>query len=123
MLCFLSSDERRAAARELVRVTRPGGRVVVGELARLSLWAVQRRVKGWLVSSTWRAARFVTARELGRLFDEAGAAGVAMSHALYLPPVDHPALAARADAIERLAAPLGPLGAAFVAVRADVRSP
>ncbi|MER3410298.1 MAG: hypothetical protein C4306_09415 [Thermoleophilia bacterium] len=33
VFCFLASGERVLAARELVRVTRPGGRVVIGELA------------------------------------------------------------------------------------------
>lgn len=118
VFCFLSEEQRRATARELVRVTRPGGRVVVGDLARLSLWAAQRRAKGWLGSRTWRAARFSTADEIERLLREAGPIPVATRHALYVPPVN--ALAGAAGAIERLGRPLGPVGAAFVAVRGDV---
>jgi ubiquinone/menaquinone biosynthesis C-methylase UbiE len=118
VLCFLTDSERDAAARELVRVTRPGGRIVIGELARYSLWAAQRRVKAWLGSATWRAARFTTAGELRRLFLRAGAGHVTTRYGLYLPPSD--ALARRAETFERLGSPLGPLGAAFVAIRADV---
>ena len=116
VFCFLDDGQRRAAARELLRVVRPGGRVVVGELARWSLWAAQRRLRGWRGSPTWRTARFASARELRRLFADAGAAEVAVRHRLYLPP--WVALAPRAQAIERVCRPLGPLGAAFVAVRA-----
>ncbi len=118
VLCFLGEAERERAARELLRVTRPGGRVVIGELARFSAWAAQRRVKGWLGSPTWRATRFTTAGGLERLFRRAGAAAVTSRYGLYLPPFDRCWLAGRADSLERLARPLGPLGAAFVAVRA-----
>ena len=119
LLCFLSEAERAAAARELLRVTRPGGRVVVGELARFSLWAAQRRVKVWRGSKTWKAAHFTTAGELRRLLLAAGAATVTARYGLYLPPVDRPAIVARAGTFERVGRVLGPLGAAFVAVRAE----
>jgi ubiquinone/menaquinone biosynthesis C-methylase UbiE len=119
LFCFLSREERAAAARELVRVTRPGGRMVVGELARLSLWAAQRRLKGWLGSETWRAARFTSAGELRRLLRDAGATAISSRYALYLPPLDTRLVTHHAETIERLARPLGPLGAAFVAARAD----
>jgi ubiquinone/menaquinone biosynthesis C-methylase UbiE len=120
LFCFLDASERRAAAQELVRVVRPGGRVVVGELARLSLWAAERRVKARRGSPTWRSAHFTSARELRSLFDEVGATVVHSRYGLYLPPWDVPALVRRAEAIERLGRRLGPLGAAFVVVRAEV---
>jgi ubiquinone/menaquinone biosynthesis C-methylase UbiE len=47
VLCFVS--DRTTAVREAARVLRPGGRLVMGELGRWSAWAVQRRVRGWLV--------------------------------------------------------------------------
>lgn len=121
VFCFLPPPERQAAARELVRVTRPGGRVVLAELARASLWAARRRVKAWLGSGTWRAARFTSAGELTALLRDAGAVPAGARHAAYLPPVDRAAVTRRADAFERLGGPLGPVGAAFVAVRANVR--
>jgi ubiquinone/menaquinone biosynthesis C-methylase UbiE len=120
LFCFLDAWERRAAARELVRVVRPGGRVVVGELARVSLWAAQRRIKGWRGSATWRSAHFTSAGELQALLRDAGATAVHARYCLYLPPWDVPALVRRAEAIERLGRPLGGLGAAFVVVRADL---
>lgn len=120
VFCFLSDTERHAAARELVRVTRPGGRVVVGELACYSFWAAQRRLKGLRGSATWRPARFTTAGELKSLLLEAGAVAVTARHALYVPPLDRAAVVARAETFERLGQRLGSFGAAFVAVRADV---
>ena len=120
LLCFLDAAERRAAARELLRVVRPGGRVVVGELARYSLWAAQRRVNGWRGSATWRSAHFTTAGELRRLFRDAGATAVHTRSGLYLPPWNVPSVVHRAETVERLGRPLGALGAAFVVARAEV---
>jgi ubiquinone/menaquinone biosynthesis C-methylase UbiE len=119
LFCFLSPEQRHTAACELLRVVRPGGRVVIGELARYSLWAAQRRLKGWLGSAAWRTARFTTAGELERLFERAWASSVTTRYGLYLPPWDARVLVERAEAIERLARPLRAVGAAFVVARAD----
>ena len=48
VLCFV--DDTPRAVEEMVRVLRPGGRLVIGELGRWSLWAAKRRVSGWLGS-------------------------------------------------------------------------
>jgi hypothetical protein len=92
----------------------------VGELARYSFWAAQRRLKTWRGSKAWREAHFTTAGELRRLLHEAGAPTVSARYGLYLPPWDVPALVRRVEAIERLGRPLGPLGAGFVVARAEV---
>ncbi len=119
LLCFLDPQARERVVRELVRVTRPGGRVVIGELARLSLWAAQRRLKGWRGSQTWKTAHFTTAGELRRLLERAGASSVETRYGLYLPPSRHSSFVGRAETFERLGRPLGALGAAFVVAVAE----
>lgn len=119
LFCFLNAEQRQAAACELLRVVRPGGRVVVGELARYSLWTARRRLEGWRGSATWRSAHFTTGGELRRLFGQGGTASLTTRYGLYLPPSDTRLLVARAPAIERLGSRLGACGAGFVVVRAE----
>ena len=54
-----------ALVAELARVTRPGGRVVIGALNRRSAWGLARRRQ--LRQPPWRAARFLTRRQLRAL--------------------------------------------------------
>jgi SAM-dependent methyltransferase len=51
-----------AVMAELARVTRPGGRVVIGALNRRSAWGLARRRE--LRRPPWQAARFLTRRQL-----------------------------------------------------------
>ena len=114
VLCFVA--DAAGAVREMARVLRPGGRLVLGELGRWSWWAAFRRMRGWLGSKTWRAARFRSSGELRALAQEAGLSVTMLRGAIYYPPM---ALFAR------LLAPLDPwfgrlstLGAAFIALSA-----
>jgi hypothetical protein len=97
-----------------MRVLRPGGRLVIGELGRWNLWAAERRIRGWLGNPLWRRARFRTAGELRALLEESGFVVDGECGAVYYPPWGVAA---------RLLAPfdswLGrrmPFGAAFIAV-------
>ncbi len=112
MLCFVEDPSRVLG--ELARVTRPGGRVVLGELARWSPWALKRRLQGALGSTAWRGVRFWTCRELRGLLAESGLVPGPCEGAVYFPP--H-ALAARVLApLDTLPGRLGLPGGAFLAV-------
>jgi SAM-dependent methyltransferase len=84
VLCFIP-DAGRALA-EMVRVLRPDGRLVVGDLGRWNLWAADRRVRGWLGHPTWSQARFRSARELHALLAGQGLVDVQVYGAVFYPP-------------------------------------
>jgi hypothetical protein len=71
----------------MARVLRPGGRLVLGELGRWSLWATSRRLRAWLGATTWKAAHFRTAEELRALLQQAGLSVVTVRGAVFYPPI------------------------------------
>ena len=115
VLCFVPDAE--ATFREIARVLRPGGAVVIGELGRWSLWALRRRIRGWLGNRLWRAARFRTGTELRRLAAGAGLEVRAVRGAVFYPPVA--ALACAMAPLDPWLGRITAIGAAFVALRAE----
>jgi SAM-dependent methyltransferase len=115
VLAFLPEPERALA--EIARVLKPGGRLVVGDLGRWSLWALSRRLRARLGRApSWQRARFRTAGGLRALVEAAGLNVEAVAGAVFYP---------RSALLARLLAPLDArlgrgttLGAAFVALRA-----
>ncbi len=107
------------AIREMARVLRRGGRLVIGDLGKWSLWAARRRIRGWFGAKMWRTARFRTAKELAAMAAGAALTVGSIKGAIFFPPW---------TALARVIAPLDPplgeittLGAAFVAVQATKR--
>jgi ubiquinone/menaquinone biosynthesis C-methylase UbiE len=115
VLAFVPRPE--SALDEIARVLTPGGRLVLADLGRWSLWAASRRIRGWLgLAPLWRAAKFRSAGELRTLLRSAGFGPERVSGAVYYP---RSALLARL--MRRLDPWLGELttfGAAFVAILA-----
>jgi ubiquinone/menaquinone biosynthesis C-methylase UbiE len=108
--------EADLALGEIARVLRPGGRLILADLGKWSLWAVSRRVRGWLDTSPWKAARLRSVGELRALTEAAQLRVEHVSGAVYYP---------RCRSLARLMAPMDPLlgelttfGAAFLAVLA-----
>lgn len=113
-LCFV--DDPRPTIQDMVRVLKPGGRLILGELGRWNLWAAQRRVKGWLGSKRWRAAHFRSRGDLIDLSSEARLTDTTVTGAVFYPPFGWAA---------RAMAPIDPwfgrwttLGAAFLVLSA-----
>jgi SAM-dependent methyltransferase len=118
VLCFL--DQRDAAVKEMARVLKPGGRIVIGALGRWSPWAASRRIRGWLGNEFWKKARFSTARELATL-----ASGAALRVEQIRGAIYYPAIGRAARAMEALDPRLGRatiVGAAFIAMLASKRA-
>lgn len=115
VLCVVAEPGR--VVRELARVVRGGGRLVLGELGRWSSWALARRLRGWVRGGLWRRARWFTAAGVRRLLAAAGLVPVAVRGAVFYPPS---AAAARRFPSGLEGALRGTTaGAAFIAIAAE----
>jgi ubiquinone/menaquinone biosynthesis C-methylase UbiE len=100
---------------EAVRVTRVGGRVVVGALSRRGPWAARR---GRSRSPLWAGARFFMEGELRAMLERYGP--VRSRRALLVPPQLARAPSPLLMLLERLGVMLATRWAAFIAVRVNV---
>lgn len=85
VLCLVKDP--REAMTQMVRVLKPGGRLILGELGRRSLWAAWRRFRGRLGHPTWQSARFFTEADLRELVRRSGLVVQAIQAAIFYPPL------------------------------------
>lgn len=115
VLCFTADSA--TALREMARLLKRGGRLVIGELGCWSWWAAGRRIRAWRRGGPWRAARFWTAWGLRRRLRAAGLVPRRVRGAVFYP---RSAFAARVLApFDAALGALTTVGAAFIAVAAD----
>jgi ubiquinone biosynthesis O-methyltransferase len=114
ILCFVG--EAGPFLREIARVLRPGGRLVIGELGKRSAWAAERRVRAWLGSEMWKRGRFRTPGELQRAAREAGLQPGPVRGAVYFPR--HRIAARLMSGVDRRLSRTTTAGAAFLALAA-----
>lgn len=117
VLCFV--DDPHRAFTEMARVTRPGGKVIVGELHRWSIWAAKRRLTSLLSGSPWRAVHFWSRGELQALAERAGLGVQVVRGSVFYPPV--PCAARMGSRIDPWLSAVDAPGAAFLVVAADRR--
>lgn len=114
VLTFISDPD--VAIREMARVLRPDGRLVIGDLGKWSYWAARRRIRGWFGATLWRAARFRSANGLATTIRSTGLTVGTIRGAIFFPP--WAALARLMASFDLSLGRATTFGAAFVAVRA-----
>jgi SAM-dependent methyltransferase len=84
ILCFV--EHAAPVFKEIARVLKPGGHLVIGELGRWSTWAAERRVRAWLGGSRlWQQGFFRTPGGLRELARSAGLQPLTVEGAVYYP--------------------------------------
>jgi len=112
--CFVANPQRVVC--EAARVLRPGGRLVIGELNRWSLWSLLRHIEGLLRPTLFQSARFLGIVCLHRMVRHAGLHCRQWRGVLHLPPINSHAFLHCLDPLERFAQRWTQAVGAFIAL-------
>jgi len=109
--CLEASEHARALLREIWRVLKPDGRIIIVVPNRRGVWAR-------LDTTPFGHGQPYSPTQLKRLLSEALFTPIDLGAALYLPPIDRPLVLKSAMAMERLGARLWPAFAGVIMVEA-----
>lgn len=112
---FTTRPER--AIGEILRVLKPGGRLVIGVLNKYSIWTLVRWIRSLFRPSIWSNARFLSTRQLIGLLTQKSCDKVEVLRAIYFPPTNWKFVLRNAQAIETLGYTLFPKLSAFAAIK------
>ncbi|PMP66416.1 MAG: ubiquinone biosynthesis protein UbiE [Thermodesulfobacterium geofontis] len=71
--------------KEIYRVLKPGGEVIVGTMNEKSLWFLFKKIKSFFIETAYRYARFYTPKELENLFKIAGFKNIETRGIIFFP--------------------------------------
>ena len=109
---------REAVIRDLGRVLKPGGFLVVAVLNRYSLWTLKRKLLARVSGQAWSEVNFLRKSDLAGLLPATIFSQLRWRQAVYCLPTEFPPLLRLAPGLERLGARVSPWAAAFLAVSA-----
>ncbi|MEK6792024.1 MAG: class I SAM-dependent methyltransferase [Deltaproteobacteria bacterium] len=115
VLCFVNSKARSIALKEMRRVLKPGGRIVVGTLNAWSPWAFLRRLKGLFKDTVYSRAEFISPPELQSSLLANGFVDVEVKTCLYFLPINSALYLKTAPLTERIGSSVLPRLGAFCA--------
>lgn len=110
-------DDPSQCLREMYRILRPGGSMVVATLNSLSLWSIQRRIKSIFNKTIFRNTHFYSLKNIKRLIAPLSIAD--WRGGIFVPPFVPQWLIEHPDKVEKLGQKLVPHFGTFIVFRVD----